>query len=178
MRVAVNGFKSLPNVPTCIFNYSPWPVLPHSTYQIVSNPYSILHKRFRDEVEERRKDTLWQTFAANTMVAKRCVRLRCTRRLRVSFREALKERGYNSDGTAIQKSGRGLTGSISLLATEPSLTTPFTELRNQMGLLVQFIEARLTTKHSRRVSTFGTGVGLGMRSKAKVAWSRPERQQG
>ena len=150
-RVKLSKHKLLPQITTCAISYSTEPVPVFSTQIFIDNPLSILHTRFKDEVRERRRDTLWQTFTANTMAAKKCVRLKCSRRLRVSFREALKERGYKSNGTAMKESGPGLTGSIAFVAAAPALDAPYAELKKQMRLVVQYIEARITNHRKKQM---------------------------
>ena len=108
----------------------------------LSDPYHVLHQKYKKRYEERRRDTLWWTAWTGTSIStKNIVRSYCNKKLRSIFKQALRERGLNDDGRrmATEKwpnGGFGLMGSLRLNGSKATVNANEEDLRKECLALI------------------------------------------
>ncbi|EEP77808.1 predicted protein [Uncinocarpus reesii 1704] len=79
--------------------FSPENLIPYVGARYISDFDNPIRPKVFDMYQNRERGILWWTVAAGHMVnMKRVVRSWCARRVRIAFRAALKESGYDSEG--------------------------------------------------------------------------------
>jgi hypothetical protein len=119
--------------------------------QILGNPYHPLHFKVHHQVATAPHEGLRWYVQPNLLVAgKKCIRVRCERRVKVAVMEALKEGGWNKNGFAVQEDRAELRGTLEVSATKDVLTAPWEELRSASRDLVAAVASRVVMRNKRK----------------------------
>lgn len=123
-------------------SYHPLPI----AEAILKDRSHVLYLPTKKRWESRNEDALWWNVNSNALSVKRTVRSWCNRRLRIAVAEALKLHGFDADGRLVGTDGDdskpGLRGTMAIAAMPPLVTTKFSEVQMQAGLLVEALARR------------------------------------
>ena len=114
--------------PSFSWQYSAGHKPPGHVQFYVSDPYHVLHNKYKKKYDNRRRDTLWWTAATGVSTSsKSTVRSYCSRKMKVAFVKALQSRGFDRDGSIPASEeypdGRtGITGTVRILCLKPMMT--------------------------------------------------------
>ena len=105
-------------------NYEP----PLHVQTYITDPYHVLHHKYKRKYERRSRDTLWWTaYTAVATSPKSVVRNYCSRKMRDAFINALQVRGYDRDGRIpasedLPNDRIGILGSARFSCLKPMIT--------------------------------------------------------
>jgi hypothetical protein len=159
------SFTRKPGLKVCGFHYATHIKAPYYTNLILKEPRHVLWHVMRERIHKRNHDELFWNVTANAMAAKKVIRVKLCRRIRAAMVEVLKEQGYHGNGKHKEETGLGLRGSLEIYALEPLMTTDHVALKQQMGLLLDYIRAAAQNSSPVRKTNSGTNTLTALRTK-------------
>lgn len=156
VKIGPNGMsrKNIPGVNILMVNWSPEHIAPINSkikLESTTHPRHEITKR----IWEARTDPLWWNCLTSKQVSfKSVVRSWLTNRARVAFRNALKRKGYDTNGYRIDGKGDedpkpNLVGSVHFLTRPELIRAKWPEVEEQADLIVAEVE-RLQTATARK----------------------------
>jgi len=110
-----------------------------TTPPAIEYPTHALSPMFFQRWQTRQEPFWWSVITRKDIENRRTVRSWVARRLRNAFIEALRKKGYGSDGTRIDGNGEPLIGTAQLIPNESIKTKKYSDLVDQADLTVEAI---------------------------------------
>lgn len=112
-----------------------------ATKSILDTPTHPLLIKYQDKVDQRDRNSLWQTITTYALNEKRVVRTKASRKLRLAFREALHEYRYDEKGKPLEEGEKPpLIGSVEVVPFKSTALAKHEDLKKEMRRLVKHIE--------------------------------------
>lgn len=167
VRQAVQtSIKQVPRTTTFVSTFSPKhnPNL-HRLPWVIEDASHLLNQSVRDSIAHKSQTGLWWSIIAPISVCqKKTVRSWVQRRIRESFKEALKSRGYDDQGVPISTTREGLLkhnlhGSLRIMGLAAVVAAPKASVDADMSKLVEYLISYGTQRTLRSQSFNSTDNG-------------------
>ncbi|WEW59350.1 hypothetical protein PRK78_004820 [Emydomyces testavorans] len=135
-------------------HYSPHNLVPYIASRYLADFDNPIRPKVVHAYRTRERGILWWTVMSGHLAGMRpVVRTWYARRVRLGFRAALGERGYDGEGRK-REGGRGLRGTVEIRMGRLLFGAGREEVARQLGLLVEGLEGKMAER--------GRGKGMGV----------------